>query len=83
MFFVLAFIFLTLALPVIGEVWRHRSDNIVKRSGQEAASILEKATLNAKQQTEELALRFLWLRLLSALLSIIGRLVQNFVRFLE
>jgi hypothetical protein len=83
MLFVLAFIFLTLALPVIGEVWRHRSDNIIRRSSQEAASILEAATLNAKQQAGDLALRFLWLRLLSSFLSIIGRLITNFIRFID
>jgi hypothetical protein len=83
MLFVLAFIFLTLALPLVGEVWRHRSDNIIKRSSKEAASILETATLNAKQQAGDLALRFLWLRLLSAFLSIVGRLVTNFIRFID
>ena len=82
MVFVFTFILISLALPVAGEVWRHRSDNILTRSSEEAGIILVRAQERVKKHAEDVALSFLWLRILTALASVLSRVLQMVVRFI-
>jgi hypothetical protein len=50
MLFVLAFVLISLALPVAGEVWRHPSDNVLTRCRAEAVAIIDKITERARRR---------------------------------
>ncbi len=88
MLFVLTFVLLSFALPLIAEVRSRRSDNIVTRSSREIVEIVEPQIARLQQaaraKVEGAQQQLAWLRVLAAiarlgqlLLELVARLISK------
>jgi hypothetical protein len=57
MLFILFFAVMSVALPIVGEVWRNGSNNVLTRSGQEANEIIVDLTADLRTQLRTAATR--------------------------
>jgi uncharacterized membrane protein YccF (DUF307 family) len=69
--FIIPFVVLAMALPLMGEVWRHPADNLITRGREEASILLEDAREHISRKTDGLAERLIWLRLIVFFLAVL------------
>ena len=81
MLFILLFVSFAVALPAIGEVWRHPNENVFTRSREELVVVTRHARERLEAQREKSRLACTWTMLLLSVFAIVGFFLNLFADF--